>query len=353
MNRYLLSATVLVVFLGATACGLVWLTGTTAGARWLLGSVSNLGGARVSAGKVEGRLIDHLRLHEVRLGFPGIKIELASVEIRWKPLMLLTGTVGVQDLTILGVRIEDSTPKSSRPPILAWPRVSGVTEFFDVKVAHLKLNDLIYRRLNEQPQRVAAIDTSLLWQDRFLYLKDLTVTAPSGRAAGTITAGFRRPSLSADLEISPTQPVAGISRFSLQTRLLPGSAPEQLAGMINVSGRKLMAGKLRDLELSGEAGMIGNGFNLRRLRLAGKGVRGTISGEGNLILKSPEPLLTIRLKGTDLDLAPELGLPTDLSGTLTLTGSLERYRGRFMIANKGKSWRSAGVSGEYLGTAAV
>lgn len=350
VKKVILAVVVSAVFLGAVLGGLAWLAGTTAGARWLLESVSGHAGLRLSIGTVEGRLGDRLLLRQVRLALPNKKVELDSLELRWKPLLLLAGTIGVQELALQGVTIQDSTPRDKQPMTLSWPRLPQVAEFFDVNLAHFKLRDLSYRRLDEQPLLVASIDTALLLQDKSLYLNGLAVKAKAGRVSGKIAAGFKRPLLTSELEITPARAAAGMESFSLRTDFLPGRAPEQLAGKFAISGHKGRAGTGRELDLSGEVGMISNGFNLRHLHLARKGVRGAITGAGELVLASAEPLLNMRFKGDGLDLAPELGLPTDLSGTLTLSGSLERYHGRFVVANQGKGWRSARISGDYLGS---
>ena len=98
-------------------------------------------------------------------------------------------------------------------------------------------------------------------------LSDLAVVAPSGRVAGSIAAGFALPSLRFDLAVTPAAPIAGMDAFSLQGRFLPGRSPEQLAGGFTAAGS---SGKVKRLELAGEAGMTRQAFNLRQLRLTGR-----------------------------------------------------------------------------------
>ncbi len=59
--------------------------------------------------------------------------------------------------------------------------------------------------------------------------------------------------------------------------------------------------------------------------------------------------MNLSLAASDLDLARELNLPTDLSGKLTLAGSSERYHGRFSINNRGKDWQAASLAADFHG----
>ncbi|MCM2358481.1 MAG: translocation/assembly module TamB domain-containing protein [Geobacteraceae bacterium] len=333
----------------AAAAGVAWLAGTEEGARWLLGSLSRRSGGKIALRQVEGRLLDRLRLAGVRLMLPRLEAEIDTLELRWRPLLLLTGRVAVQELTLRGVRLTDTAPAREQPAELAWPTVSGIAVRLEVGVERLRVDGLSYRRPDQPPQVVDTISTSLAWRELLLSLDDLSFASPAGRVAGSVAAGFHRPSLSLDLAVTPAQPVAGMDRLTLRTRLLPGRGAEQLAGSVAVTAGSAVR---KRLELSGEVGMTRTAFNLRELRLTSPGRRGTASGAGTLLVAAQEPLLQLRLKADGLDLAPELKVPTDLSGELTFEGGPAGYRGRFNVANRGKGWRSARVAGAFQGDAA-
>lgn len=333
----------------AVAGTLAWLAGTTEGARWLLASVSRHTALKIAARQVEGRIFGHLRLAGVRVALPRKEMELDSLELRWQPLLLLAGEVAVKELTLRGVRVRDDAPVSRKPPDLAWPRVPGIAALLDGRIAHLQVDGLSYRHLDAKPVAVAKISTSLAWRDQFLSLDNLTVVSAQGRVTGNVLAAFRRPSLRLDLAVSPAGPVAGMNLLSLKARLLHARAPEQVAGSVTIAG---MSGAQKRLELAGEVGMTRNSFNLRDLRLTRPGRRGTVSGEGTILLTALEPVMTLRMNAAGLDLAPELNMATDLSGELAFAGSPARYRGRFTFANQGKGWRAARVAGTFQGDAA-
>ena len=331
--------------IGVGLWGAAWLVGTTDGARWVMDAVSSHTPLAISARQVEGRLLDRLRLGGVRFALAPFEVEIESLDYRWQPLFLLSGRVAAKELTLTGVRIQNNTP-ADIPPDIAWPRVSGMAGLFDGRIERLQVNGLTYRLLDGQPIHVNAISSSVSWQKALLSLSDLAAASPGGRVAGSIAAGFDRPSLQVDLTATPTKPFAGLDAFSLQCRFLPGLGHEQLAGRFTVAGAK---GKVHFLALTGEAGMTRNAFNFRQLRLTGPGRRGSFTGGGTVTLTPQAQLLALQLTAAGLDLSPEINAPTDLSGTLTLTGTPELYRGEFKLANRGKGWQTAHLSGSYQG----
>ena len=342
-----LGAVMAIAMAVAAIAGVAWVFATTSGARWLLTSAIPLSRVSFSAQKIEGRIIDHLLLTEARVNLAQQKLEIGSLELRWKPSLLLAGTVALQELVINGVRIQDNTPIDNKPPNPVWPRVSGNSQLFDGKIARLRVTNLSYRRLQEQPMLVTSIVGAITWQDGALSISHLTAAAPSGQVNGSVSTDFKQPSLTADLAIVLAQPVADMDRFSLQAR--PGSVSglEQFAGTVTVVGS---AGTRKLLELGGDVGMARNAFNLRRLRLTRPGRKGLISADGSLAFTTLKSILSLQVKVAGLDLAPDLNMPTNLSGSLKFAGDLDSYQGNFALANQAKGWRTAVVSGACQGT---
>lgn len=330
----------------AVAAALGWLCGTTAGARWLLASVSLHTPLKITAQSVEGRLLDHLRLTGVRAAMPLREAELDILDVRWHPQLLLGGRVAIRELTLNGVRISDNTPSVRRPPDLSWPGMPGMAQLFDATISRLRVDDFSYRRAGRQPVTLGSVAASVDWLDGLLSLSDLVIVSPDGRVTGTAQAGFRRPSLSADLIVGLPHPLAGMDRFSIHARLLSGRGDEQVAGDFDLSGAR---GAHRQLEFTGEVGMTRHGFNLRRLHLDRQGRRGRITGAGTLSLADQEPLLKLRVALAGLDMAPEVGTSTDLTGEVVFEGWMTDYRGRFELANRGGGWRTAHLSGDFRG----
>ena len=349
LTKLILGAVVAITLAGAgvVIAAIVWAAATPQGTRWLLESAIPLSGVSFSAKKIEGKIIDHLLLTEVRVGLAQQKVELDTLELRWKPLLLLTGTIAVQELTVNGVRIQDDAPPGNKPPVLAWPKVSANAQLFDGRIARLRVTNLSYRSMQKQPVQVTHIDGSITWQDSILSITDLKGVSPSGQLNGSISAGFNQPSLTADLAVALAHPIAEMDHFSLQARQSHDKGPEPFVGTVTVAGS---AGTRKLLELSGDVGMARNAINLRRLRLTRPGQKGVVTADGSLAFTTLESVLALQINVAGLDLAPELNVPTDLSGTLRFAGTLNSYRGDFTLANTAKGWQAAVVSATYKGT---
>ncbi|MDD2900223.1 MAG: translocation/assembly module TamB domain-containing protein [Desulfuromonadaceae bacterium] len=344
LSRLSLMVTVVLALVGVSCAAFFLVVASAPGSRWLLASLS---GASFSVQKIEGRLSDHVILSGVRVDVAGQKMNVDTLELRWKPLLLLSGTVAVQELIVAGVRIQDNSPSTTTPPNLTWPKLPAQTQLFDATIARLRVSDLSYQRLQEQPLRVTAINSSVTWQDGLLSITDLTALSPDLQIHGTFSAGLSKPTLVADLTILLAQPVAEMNQFSVQMQPVSTTGAEFLAGTVSFSGS---AGKKKVLQLSGDVGLTEHTFNLRRLRASTPGRKGVVVADGSLKLTAGEPVLSVKIEATGLDLAPELKVPTDLSGTLTCAGTLEKYRGNFTFANKAKGWQAITVSSAYRGT---
>ena len=345
--KYGLIAT-LVILIGAGAWGAAWLAGTADGFCWLMGSVSRYTPLKVSARKVEGRLLDRLHLEGVRVVLARVETEVEKIDFSWQPLLLFSGRFVAKELTLTGIRIVDNATEKT-PPDLAWPRLSAKAGLLYGKIGRLRVDGLTYRQREKEPVSVTAFSTSVAWENGFLSLPDLTVASPYGSLKGNIMAGFDVPFLRFDLAAAPAEPIAGMDFLALQARLLPGHGQEQMAGGFSAAGS---AGKAKVLELAGEAGITRQAFNLKELRLTAPGRSGSVTGRGTVTLTAGAPHLALQIKASGLNLASEFKMPTDISGTLTLTGTPELYRGEFTLANRGKGWRMARLGGAYQGDGA-
>jgi len=349
LARQSLVAALAIALVVAAIAAAGWVVATTQGARWLLTNALPLSGAGFSVQKIEGRIIDRLLLRGVRVTLAQQKLNIDSLELRWKPLLLLAGTVAVRELKINGVRIQDNTAVDNKPPNLAWPKVSETGQLFDGMISRLLVTELSYRRLQQPPLLITSFKGTVSWQGGLLTIIDLDAAAPSGRIKGSISAGFRQPSLTSDLAIVLAQPLADMDRFTLQVRKAKGTGLEQFVANLTIAGS---VGARKLLELNGDVGMARDAFNLRRLLLTSPGRKGRISADGKLAFTALEPLLSLQVKAENLDLAPELNVPTDLSGTVNFAGTLNSYRGDMSLANKAEGWRAAAVSASYAGTGA-
>lgn len=326
--------------------GLIWLVDTSSGARFALTTLDRFAGVEVSVQRVEGRLKDRLFLRGVTVSRPRMLVRVEELRLVWDPDRLFAGKLLVHELALRGVRIQDDTPLSEKAPELRWPQASEVVRRIDAEVTRFSVKDLSYRHLQQSPSQLKELAASLALKQGTLTLTGGSISASQGTASGELAAGLWRPSLSLDLRLNPSAAVADMDAFSVQAKLAPGTAPEQMAGPLAIAGRR---GGAPRLELDGELGITGTGFNLRDLKLVRPGRRGTLSGSGSMTLTKTEPLFTLALRAAELDLSKELDTPLLISGTLNFTGTPAGYRGEFSLANQGEGWRKAALAAGYRG----
>lgn len=341
---------VLVLVLGLLAAGVVagrWLLGTPEGARRLMAALSHVTPLTMTAREVEGSAGHDLRLGGVRVAWPEGYLEAERLRLRWQPLLLLSGTVAVREFSLDRVMMQDNAPPSTTAPDLSWPAVTGVAARLDGYADALRIKAFRYRSRTGPFQDMGDLSAVVTWHDRTLSVGRLSAKSPMGTVTGQVVAGFERPMLRADLTADTTDAVAGFRRFTLATRLTPARSPEQMAGPLSLAAT---GGEKRSATLAGEAGMTRTGFTLRSLRLAEGGRRGTATVDGTITLTAGDPVADLRAKLDTLDLAPEVGTATNLSGTVALAGTWRDYRGRVDLANAGKGWRAARLAAVVAGT---
>lgn len=311
----------LITALTMASAGIVlalWIALTPHGARWLLTSLLPISGISFTAEKVEGRLIGPLLLTRVRVGLAQRRVEIDRLELKWRPLQLFSRNLALQELTLAGVRIQDDTPPDNKPLSLAWPTLPAGLQRLDAKITQLRLTSFTYRRLQETPLLLTSFASSVTWQDGLLSLGKFKAIAPIGRINGSLSAGFKEPSLTADLAVIPTVPIGKMDRLSVLVRQKKETGPEPFVEIINLAGS---AGSEKRLELVGEVEMAKDALNLRGIRLTRPGKKDLVTAEGSLAFSAGKSILTLQIEASDLDLSPELNVPTDLFGTLSFAGS--------------------------------
>ncbi len=171
---------------------------------------------------------------------------------------------------------------------------------------------------------------------------------PQGRAGLSIKAGLWKPSLDLDMQFIPAHPVAAMDRFTIRADLLPARAPDRVSGPVKVAA---MSGPRTDLEVAGILTVAEQSVRLAGLRAFRPNMKGTATGQAELILAADQPFFRLQLNFAGIDLRPELTVATDLSGKLNIEGNPDRYAGDITIENRGKAPRTAALSASFHGTA--
>ena len=332
----------LALLLGVCLTGgltLKWLLESPEGIRWLLRTVSRHTRVTVTARTVTGGLGSSLRLEGFSARWPDGGLAVTDLRLRCQPLLIPFGSLSVQELSLQGVRLRDSSPPSSTEPEFVWPRISGVPTLFTAWIDHLSMKDISFQKGNQPPVAFPDISAALTWRDSRLGITNLSLATSRGRLAGTVTVGLGSPSLVSALNFEPLRPVAGCTRIELRTRLHSGQTPEQVTGEVIATA---LAGSRSRYTITGTVGLTGKALNLHGMTLTGQGRRGSLDAAGTILLTGATRL---HLHAAGLDLSPELGGKMTLSGTLDLSGESGRYAGRLNLATGGEGWRTTRLAG--------
>jgi len=334
------------IVLLATAIATGWLLGTTEGARFLLVKAAESAGARLEIGKLEGRLLDELRLEQTSVATPLITIKARSLRLEWKPGMLLIGNLAVESLDLRGVTIQDLRPKKDEPLDLSWPTLPGSALRLNGWISSLTLHDLSYRRNSEEPVIISEMTGRVDIHGGQVAVTKLILRAPAGTVTGDAGISFRKPLLNLFATVTPKEPLAGFSRLLVHTELAPGKAPDQATGRIWAMAA---AEKNRMIQVSAAVGFARQSLRINDLSLTEAGRKGKLTGKAEISLAGRSPALAAQLLAEKLDLSAEIPTLPPLDGTIDLTGTVEKYRGTLKLATSGKGVRSGSLAGTFSG----
>jgi translocation and assembly module TamB len=350
VSRRLAYGFIAAVALGAVtlaAAGL-WLLATPSGARWLLGTAAGRAGVRLELERVEGSLAGTLSLSGARLGWTGGEARLHRLRLRWRPAGLLRGRLEVAELVAEDGEIllaQAAAAPSAGPSAFAWPHLSGWPLRLRGEVAALRVERVAFLRPEGETGRLDRLEARLRWAEGILDLDGLELLSSAGRLSGQAAAGFVEPALRLKLRAEPAAPAGGIDALLLELRLEGTAERGGLAGPLLLEAQA--AGETT-LWLTGGVELSGAQTALHAFVLTRPGRRGTLRGEASLDLAGAGRL-ELRATAEAVDLAAETGVATDLGGTVEMAGTLDDYRGRFDLANRGAGWRQARLAGRIAG----
>ena len=334
------------IILLTTAIATGWLLGTTEGARFLLEKAAESAGARLEIGKLEGRLLDELRLEQTSVATPLIAIEAHSLHLQWQPGMLLIGNLAVESLDLRGVTIRDLRPKKDEPLDLSWPKLPGSALRLNGRISSLTLHDFSYRRNSDEPLIISELSGRVDIRGGQAAVTKLMLRAPAGTVSGDAGIGFRKPFLNLFATVTPKEPLAGFSRLLVHTELAPGKAPDQASGRIWAMAA---SAEKRTINVSAAVAVARQSLRVSDLALTEAGRKGKLTGKAEISLAGRSPALAARLLAEKLDLSAEVPTLPPLDGAIDLTGTVENYRGTLKLATGGKGVRSGSLTGTFSG----
>ena len=350
-KRLLIVLLLLLLLAAALLAGSWWLLATPQGQRWLLAEMARRADVTIAAGEVEGRLLDHLRLVDVTVIWPGGEARLAEFELRWRPLALLRGELAIDELTLAQAQVSWLAPApadTEREVALTWPGLEGWPLRLQASIAALRLEAITVQPPDAAPYVLDRLTAALHWRDGTVTIEGAEADLAGYRLLGTAAAGFRRPLLHLDLHLAATAATANFAATTLQANLSAETA-RRMAGpvILQIRGREQAMSVL----LTGELAVDSDTLTLRQFALTREGRPGALNGTATAAL-SPEGI-SWHLQGTlvDLDLAADTGMATALGGSLEASGNGAGYRGHVALANDAPGWAGVQLAGLFVGTA--
>lgn len=325
----------------------VWLLGTVDGAAWLLRTISKQAGAELKYSSIRGNLWNAIGMEGIEVQWQKGSAKCEKLFFLWHPLMVLTGNIAVDRLSLSNVLIQDDRPEDKKPLDLTWPKAKGLIARIDALIDKLEIKGMDYQRLKKTRIIITRASASVAWHRGKLSMDDMILDAPDVNIRGTVAAGFMRPSLEADLVFSPSSPLREIDRFLLKAALMPGRSTEQVNGQISING---MSGDVQRIDISGMIGVTKTSLNISDLHMTRRGRQGVLKGKGEMVFSDPVPQFQITVVAEHLDLSPEMKTSTDISGTLTGKGTLENYSGSLALSNEANKKHISGITVSFNGT---
>ena len=344
--KYLLMGFSLAVLLLAAMVSLViWAWNSAEGTRLLLKTVSFFSPVRIDVEKIQGRLRDELTLQGVNIRWAQGEIHAERLHLKWQPEELWNRRLIVNELSLSGVIFQDRGSEETKPFFPGWPLAPFWLTKIQGRIDSFRLHEGVYLRRNQDPIKLGQLFSRGEWDGKALALQDCALSGPWGSAEGSMKMGFAKPFLILDLKASSDHEYNGMDRLAVKLLLAPTDKPDEAAGTIRVSGQKQNA---EVLGLESELGLTPAALSWRNFRFLNPGRKGTVQSEGSWSF-GVRPSLQGRFIFDDADLAPELGMTTNLFGELEIKGPLENYRGRVSLVNKVKGWPEFNFSGEIEG----
>jgi len=325
---------------------LYWLMNTPGGVRWLLSAISRWTPLTIEAQKISGRLGSHLNMERLHLSWPQGEIRVKDFKIHWQPFYLLIGKVMITDMTLEGVEILDHRPKVKTAFVIEWPTVPDFFYWIHGRVKSLRIEKLWYRRLDHNPVGMERLTGHVKWSYGLFTFEEIDLKLASGVLKGIVELGIAKPSLYLHINLFPSRPIHGIDNLHVNSRLLSVRGSERIAGNLFIDA---MAGPIKRFFFETEIGLARNRLHLRNLHLSRPGQKGTLTGNGWILLTTGGLKMNLKTKFFDLDLSQEVGIKGLISGALDVEGYPSDYRGTLRIENAKGKWYSGYLSGAFKG----
>ena len=344
VKRIAIITAALALFAAAGAgIGLRWVLGTPQGFSWVLETVSRLTSVQIIAERIDGCLgCDNIGLKALRVQWLGGSAKIDSAVLRWTPAALIRGRLHIDSLDLDKVTVKLPETGKTGSSEFTWPKVPGPALRVEADVRSLKISEFCLET-DGQPIRVDDFSTRLSWKQGVFTAVDLAVGMPEIQVSGQIAAGFVKPALDLEAKAILSRPAAGFDAFLIEAEMKAGKSTSVFPATLGLTA---IAGDISKIKASARLSLRENGLEISEALITHPD-QGTIQIQGKL---DWDPLyLDMQAGIRGLNLFPETGVVTALTGAIEVQGVPAAWQGHFSLQNRVESWLRAEAAANFTG----
>lgn len=348
MRKTSIALCLLLFLLLGLAGALAWTAYTAGGTRFLVTAVTRALPGTVEVREVSGRIGHALRLGGLKVNLSEQEVSVDEVILEWQPLNLFAGTLSVSSLKLSGLSVIDRSPDEETDFDPALPKAPRWLNLIHGWVEEFSIDGLTYKKEGGEAVAIDSVSAGITWYWGILRVKGLKAEAAAyGTLNGSVAMNLSRPALWASLQATLTDPLAGIDGISLDAALLSSRGGKRTAGPVDI--RTYSEGR-EGFRIESRVLAEGKAITLGPVRVTEKGRKGLVEAEGTLDLAGERPAFKAAVTVSGLDLEPEVGEATDLSGKLDISGDTERFLGSLTAKSAGDGWKDLSLKAAIEGT---
>ena len=194
-RRTLIAIASLAALVLLTLGTLAALVSTNAGSRWAVARVWALAGGtglEIDVSASAGTLLRGMQAKDLQLTLEGNSLRIASLEARWNPLSLLSGTFVLDSLHLQGLHVVWTSPPAADAPLSADPFAAVLPLPIALSLQQFTLEQATLT-LNGQLQQIEHMALAASLNGTALNITDLSLQAAPLHASGSLQADLSGP----------------------------------------------------------------------------------------------------------------------------------------------------------------
>lgn len=319
----------------------VLLVGTEVGSCWLLTRLVEQSPASVRFSAAEGRLVDHLVLHNLELTLENGSLIIEKIDLEWSPWKLPLKHVEVGSLILEGLALNMSgsqgTPESQGT--LSWPEVPTWLQPWQIDVAQLKLSRATYISPQEETFTLDQIGSTIRFVNGVVNLEELKASYLDYSVNSSLMLNFLEPGIRGDISLSSTMKPDSLD---LSVNLWKKSASNLLSGPFQ--GRISPAGR-HEHRFTGELSLNSSDLALTEIKIERTATDGLVSASLDLSWGDQTAITAfLDVSRWPVSLGQEMVV---LNGKLNASGPIDKVRGNFEAITVGPQLLNSSLSGDW------